>query len=78
LTLPIQELPANLHDVDGDDYKSYMPIEPEADKLDIDDHMPEECDNLIAAEVLLPKGGELLPATVMSHKHDASGTPIET
>jgi hypothetical protein len=74
--LPELEILGALLDVYDDEYQPYIPIEPEAEKRDADENTPEECDRLIAAEVLLPRGDILLPATVVSHKQDAMGNPI--
>jgi hypothetical protein len=72
--LPLQEL----QDVDVNDtaYIPYIPMEPEAEKPDADEFTPTECDQLIAAEVLIPKDDVLQPATVISRKRDESGNPI--
>jgi hypothetical protein len=77
-TLPQQPLLQELQDVDVNDiaYKPYLPMEPEAEKPDADEFTPTECDQLIAAEVLIPKDDVLQPATVISRKRDESGNPI--
>jgi hypothetical protein len=66
-------IPRELTDEDDD---IYNPMEPEADKPEIEDFMPEMYDNLINAEVLLSKGDILLPAKVIGRKRDSSGNPI--
>jgi hypothetical protein len=71
-----KEILGALLDVYDDEYQPYIPIEPEAEKRDADENIPEECDRLIAAKVLLPRGDILLPATVVSRKRDAMGNPI--
>jgi len=78
LTLPQQPPLLELQDVDVNNiaYKPYLPMEPEAEKLDADEFTPTECDELIAAEVLIPKDDVLQPATVISRKRDESGNPI--
>jgi hypothetical protein len=41
-----------------------------------DEWMPETFDKYLAAEVLLPHGGELVRAKVMGRKRAADGTPV--
>ncbi len=71
-------IPIELQDVDYDNDQPYIPLEPDAERMEADDYTPEECDNLIAAEVLLPKGDILVPATVVGRKRDHSGQPVGT
>jgi hypothetical protein len=54
----------------------YEPIEPEAEKPEIDDYTPETYDAMISADLLLPKGDVLVPAKVIARKHDVQGNPI--
>jgi hypothetical protein len=45
-----------LADEDDINDGNYLPLEPEAEKPDLDDYDEETLDNLFTAEVLLPKG----------------------
>jgi hypothetical protein len=54
-TLPVQDVPEKLQDLDDDACTPYLPVEP-----DVDEYTSEECDNLITAEVLLPNKGDIL------------------
>jgi len=54
----------------------YEAYEPEAEKPEIDTITPEVYDSLISAEVILPQGDILVPATVTSRKRDSNGNPI--
>jgi hypothetical protein len=52
------------------------PYEPEAEKPEVADYTPTGLyDALISAEVILPKGDILVPATVTRRKRDADGNP---
>ncbi len=64
------------YDLQDEDYEIYNPFEPEADRPGADEFTPKAFDNLLSAEVLLPKGDVLIPARVIARKHDASGNPI--
>lgn len=75
-SLPLQDAPRELQDVDDDDYTPYIPMDPEMNKPEADDFSPEECDNLISAEVLLPKEDVLVPAIIVSRKKNSDGRPI--
>jgi hypothetical protein len=70
----VTDLPQELLDKDYDNV--FSPMEPDADKPEIEDFTPEMYDNLINAEVLLSKGDVLLPGRVVGRKRDASGNPI--
>jgi hypothetical protein len=70
----LQEL---LSDED-DDYLVHETFEPEAVQQDIDIVTPEALDNLISAEVLLPKGDVLISARVIGCKRDPEGNLIGT
>jgi len=63
---------------DEDVLLPYEPMKPEAAQNNIDSCSPETFDNLIVAEVLLPKGDTLVPAKVTSRKRDTEGNPIRT
>ena len=57
----------------------YEPYEPEAEKPEVADYTPTGLyDALISAEVILPKGDILVPATVTRRKRDADGNPVGT
>lgn len=64
--LPTQHPLEELHDIDvhDEDYQTHIPVEPDAVKPEVDNYTPDEYDNLIAAEVLLPKGDIFVLATV--------------
>jgi hypothetical protein len=69
-------IPPDLDEVE--DYLVYEPAEPEAVQEEVDAVTPETLDNLISAEVLLPKGDILLPAHVIGRKRDPDGNLIGT
>ena len=50
----------------------------EADSLvpEMDDFTPETFDGYLTAQVMLPRGGEVLKAQVVSRKRDSSGNPV--
>jgi hypothetical protein len=50
------------------DYDIYNPMESEAEMPEANAFTPEMFDNLISAEVLIPKGDVLLPTTVIGCK----------
>ena len=70
-------IPPDLDETD-DEYLPYDPVESEAEQIEVDTYTPEAFDNLILAEVLLPQGDTLVPAKVISRKHDHDGSPIGT
>ena len=59
-----------------EDYDVYIPVELEADMPEADAFTPELFDNLLSAEVLIPKGDILVPATVIGCKRDEQGNPV--
>ena len=63
-------------DEDGSDLESYEPIEKDAIMLDADEFPGDTFDEYIQAEVLLPKGGEYITATVSKRKRAADGKLI--
>ena len=65
-----------LADVSDDDDGHYDPIEPEAEHPDLDDFDEETLDNLLSAEVLLPKGDYQFIGKVIKWKRDADDNPI--
>lgn len=65
-------------ELEDDEYLEYEAIEPEATQQDVDEVTPEVLDNLMSAEVLLPKGDILLPARVIARKRNAEGNLIGT
>jgi hypothetical protein len=72
-TVDLTDIPIELQD----EYDQYAPMEPEADRPDRDEFTAETYDALISAEVLMPKGGILIPAKVIGRKHDLQGQPLE-
>jgi len=70
--------PVELQDEDDSLDVRFDPMEPEAERPEADDFTPEALDNLINAEVILPKGDILIPARVIGRKRDESGNPIGT
>jgi hypothetical protein len=70
------ELSRALADADEEIDGNYFPLEPEAEKPDMDDFDEETLDNLLSAEVLLPKGDYQFIAKVVKRKRDESGNPI--
>ena len=70
--------PVELQDEDDSLDVHFDPMEPEAERPEADDFTPEALDNLINAEVILPKGDILIPARVIGRKRDESGNPIGT
>ncbi len=63
-----------LTEADEDGY--YTPVEPEAEKPEVDDYDEETYDKFTSAEVLLPKGDYQYIAKVLGRKRDESGNPI--
>jgi hypothetical protein len=76
--LPTQPTLEELRDIDvyAEDCQPYIPVEPNAVKPEVDDFTPEDYENLIAAEVLLPKGDILVLAMEAGRKHDENGNPV--
>ena len=68
------EMPQDLFE--GDDEANSDPVEPEALTPEADDYTPESMDEYIAAQVLLPQGGELKMATVKARVKDNNGVPV--
>jgi hypothetical protein len=66
---PPEDLRVNLNDFE----EVEDPFDPKSTKLDADKSTPEACNESLTAEVLLPRGGDFLKATVKSRKHDADG-----
>lgn len=57
----------------------YEPYEPDAEKPEVANFTPNNLyDALISAEVILPKGDILAPATVTRRKRDVDGNPVGT
>jgi hypothetical protein len=68
------ELDAALAEADDTgDYDSY---EPEADRPEMDDYDEETLDQLLSAEVVLPKGDYQFVGKVIGRKRDANGNPV--
>lgn len=70
------DLAKALADVDDDIDGHYLPIEPDAEKPDLDDYDEETLDSLLSAEVLLPKGDFQFIAKVVKRKRDDDGNPV--
>ena len=51
-------------------------VEEEATRPEQDEYTPEAFDGYLTASVMLPRGGEVLRAQVVSRKRDANGNPI--
>ena len=66
-------LPANGDKCDDDDDEFF---EEEAVRPEQDEYTPEAFDGYLTASVLLPRGGEVLRAQVVSRKRDSNGNPI--
>jgi hypothetical protein len=71
-TLPLP--PADLFNEDDDDVVD--PVDPLKSSLEIDDYTPEELDEYLTAELLLPRGGETVRARVLKRTRDGDGIPI--
>ena len=54
------------------------PVAPELEPPDADDYTPEELDEYLTAQVMLPHGGETARATVLGRTKNASGQPVGT
>ena len=52
------------------------PLFPEAEALESDAYTPEELDEYLTAEVMLPRGGESARAKIIGRTKDAHGRPI--
>ena len=61
---------------DGDDEEDLEPFAPEHLAMDADDYTPEELDEYLTAEVLLPLGGEQVRATVKKRVKDDLDRPV--
>lgn len=59
-----------------DEEEDLEPMDPGFVKPEADDSTPEQYDQYLSAEVLLPHGGELQKARVISRKRDANGNPV--
>jgi len=78
LTFPTDsdELRAALSDVADDDDGNYLPIEPAAERPELDEYDEETVDKLLSAEVLLPKGDFQFIGKVIQRKRDFDGNPV--
>jgi len=70
------ELRNALSDVADDDDGIYQPVEPEADRPDLDEFDEETLDKLLSAEVVLSKGDLQYVGKVINRKRDLDGNPI--
>jgi hypothetical protein len=66
----------DLYDGDLDPFDKIKAAEEVTLMLEADEWMPETFDKFLAAEVLLPHGGELVRAKVTGRKRAADGTPV--
>jgi hypothetical protein len=66
----------DLYDGDLDPFDDIEAAEEAALMPEADKWMPETFDKYLAADVLLPHGGELVQAKVMGRKRAADGTPV--
>ena len=66
----------HLEDFDQETTPYYDPYEPEARMPEANDFTTEEYDNYIAAEVMLPKGDNMVLGKVIGCKRDADDNPI--
>lgn len=71
----LPEVPEYLFDEEED---TVDPEDPDATKPEADDFTPEAYDQYLTAEVMLPHGGEMAQARVISRKRDADGNLIGT
>jgi len=71
-----EELQLALTDVAEDDNGRYQPIEPDAERDDIDDYEEETLDKLLATEVSLPKGDLQCIGKVINRKRDIEGNLV--
>jgi hypothetical protein len=69
-----KELEQALNDADDDGFNESF--EPEADRPEMDDFDEETLDNLLASEVVLPKGDYQFVGKVIGRKRDANGNLI--
>jgi len=70
------DLQKALADADYEDDGKYDPQEPEAERPDLDDLSEEVLDNLLSAEVVLPKDGLQFIGKVVGRKRDSNGELI--
>jgi hypothetical protein len=68
-----EELKRALADVETSDQGTYDPVEPDAERPDLDEYDEETLDNLLSAEVVLSKG---FLGKVIGRKRDKDGNPI--
>jgi hypothetical protein len=66
----------DLYDGDLDPFNEIKAAEEAALMPEADEWTPETFDKYLAAEVLLPHGGELVRAKVTGRKRAADGTPV--
>jgi hypothetical protein len=66
----------DLYDGDLDPFDEIEAAEEATLMPEADEWMPETFDKYLAAEVLLPHGGELVRAKVTGRKHASDGTPV--
>jgi hypothetical protein len=59
-----------------DDNERYQPIEPDAERNDMDDYDKETIDKLLSAEVSLPKGDLQCIGKVVNRKRDIDGNLV--
>ncbi len=65
--------------LDGDlleDLDDKSVVEEESTRMEQDEYTPETFDGYLNASVMLPRGGEVLKAQVVSCKRDVNGNPI--
>jgi hypothetical protein len=70
LPLPADDLFNTSDDV------SALSLDPDLTSLEYHDVTPEELDEYLTAELLLPQGGELVRARVVKRKRDGDGIPV--
>ena len=70
------ELRNSLADVADDDDGIYHPVEPEANRPDLDEFDEETIDKLLSAEVVLSKGDLQCVRKIINRKRDLDGNPI--
>ena len=61
---------------EGDNEEDLEPFDPKEQAMDADEYMPEELDEYLTAEVLLPYGGDNVRALVKKRVKDDQGRPV--
>jgi hypothetical protein len=61
---------------EGDENEPLEPMQPDTVAVEADDYTPEQLDEYLTAQVMLPHGGDTVRARIVERTKDAQGRPI--